>query len=676
MAKRLQNNDVIGLVGTSASEWIQEIQAGETTHAIAVKHGIKFFNGSQDTTGVEWDGVQDLEVIIPTLADIVSNPVTLKGVIDAAENIPSSASNGDLYYIGTDGVTVGGQLCEAGDMAIYYNNAWHVISGENQVSIVPAANNGVASVLLSGTASNLITVEGKTLALGVDYSALHDVVSVDKAGTEGLTVSGGKVNVAAKYIGLSQANGSTLDIAETVSFSLPTALASGAVTIDSVFQASDFTFTSGSFPTIAKNTETISVTASHSMSISKSGADGATGDYVTDVVAIKGVSFGAGSSTSAEDLAYVGSLAAASGKSFVSGIHAWREADADAVPAFTVYGSVNASAEDNTFVTGLSSVAAASGDVVSSVTVGTVSIADGAGILTGIDTSGSDFVSSISFGTAISDSANAWFYDGLTEGNDVVTAVDFGSTTLVADSSSNFAGSAVVAASVSNHVLSFSTGSFMTPVSVSVSGQGTTKAGFTKSGVSLSGFSYASKGFTTGSLSQADTTISYKSFVTAAVSLSQDSVKYYLDKEEEHAYAATMSYVKLNTTDATMSKNTPVLVNPDITAAIPANQVAVALSGGVLPTFSVGEATGSISGTVGTALASDTFSFLGIDSTKSATIPGAYTLVEDSATFTGAISVAEADQYDVTNATVAIPSGAFVSDVYVDSSAVSVNPGE
>ena len=28
MAKRLQNNDVIGLVGTSASEWIQEIQAG------------------------------------------------------------------------------------------------------------------------------------------------------------------------------------------------------------------------------------------------------------------------------------------------------------------------------------------------------------------------------------------------------------------------------------------------------------------------------------------------------------------------------------------------------------------------------------------------------------------------------------------------------------------------
>ena len=44
MAKRLTNNDVIGLVGTAASNYIQEIYDGANTHAVAVKNGITFFN--------------------------------------------------------------------------------------------------------------------------------------------------------------------------------------------------------------------------------------------------------------------------------------------------------------------------------------------------------------------------------------------------------------------------------------------------------------------------------------------------------------------------------------------------------------------------------------------------------------------------------------------------------
>ena len=84
MAKRLVNNDVIGLVGESSSAWISEIYDGSTTHAVAVKNGITFFNGQDDSTGFKWDGVQELEVVIPTLADIVTDPVRLVGVIDSA----------------------------------------------------------------------------------------------------------------------------------------------------------------------------------------------------------------------------------------------------------------------------------------------------------------------------------------------------------------------------------------------------------------------------------------------------------------------------------------------------------------------------------------------------------------------------------------------------------------
>ena len=677
MAKNLTNNAVMGLVGTASTNYIQKISDGTTEHVLTVENGITFFNGKQDTTGVTWDGIQPLEVIIPTLSDIVSNPVVLKGVVNSASDIPGTASNGDLLYIGTAGPYFNPAVpCEAGDMAIYYNSAWHVISGEEQITINAAAATASGNdyeFSISGTPKTILNVEGKTVTLVLDYADIRSKVTVDKEGTEGLSVTGGKVNVAAKYVGLSQATGTTLDISKTVSIDLPTALESGAVKInESVLASGDFNFTAGSFPTIAKNAEAISVTASHNMTIAKSGADGATGDYVTDVVAIKGVAFAAGTSTS-NDLSYVGGLSAASGKSFVSGLHAWTQDDGEKAADFTVYGAVTADSNANTFATGFGDEGA-SGDVVSSITVGTVSIASGAGILTGLSGKGNTVLTSVTFGTAVSDAGNAWFYNGLGDGNDVVTAVDFGSTTLVADAQSSFKANAMVSASVSNHVLTFTSAAFMTPVGVSTTGQGTTKAGFTKSGVSLSGFDSTSDSFTTGSLSQATTSISYKSLATAAVSLTQDSIKYYLDKGEGNAYDVVMSYVKFNFTDATMSKNTPVLSNTAITANIPAGQVAVGLSGGTLPSLEISAPSAGLTGSVSTSLTTESVSWLGIDSTKAATIPGAYTLVEDSATFEGAIEVAEATEYGVTSATVAIPAGAFVTDVYVDGVAVTVNP--
>ena len=138
MAKTIDG--VIGFVKetTPATNYIQQINAGNATHDIAVKNGIKFFNGG---TEIDWDGKQAVEVVIPTLADIVANPVVLKGVINKAEDIPSSPSSGDLYYIGTTGEYFG-VACEAGDMAIYYKGTgeetgkWNVISGENQIEFV------------------------------------------------------------------------------------------------------------------------------------------------------------------------------------------------------------------------------------------------------------------------------------------------------------------------------------------------------------------------------------------------------------------------------------------------------------------------------------------------------------------------------------------------------------
>ena len=76
MAKTI--NGAIGFVSgtTPTANYIKQINAGDATYDIAVEHGIKFFNGS-DGDAILWDGTRPLEVVIPTLADIVANPVVL-----------------------------------------------------------------------------------------------------------------------------------------------------------------------------------------------------------------------------------------------------------------------------------------------------------------------------------------------------------------------------------------------------------------------------------------------------------------------------------------------------------------------------------------------------------------------------------------------------------------------
>ena len=669
MAKTIDG--VIGYVGTEASNYIKQINDGTKTHDIAVQNGIKFFNGG---TEIDWDGKQAVEVVIPTLSDIVANPVVFagtvgdNGVITWVDGYSGDPEKGYLVYIQKN-CTFGGQTCEPGDMAVWDGKTWQVIQGENQVSLKASA------LALGKTAQSAITVEGQTLTLAVDYNDVRENTKVRKNTSTTIDVLGAGVSVAAMNIALTQAEGSTYDISTAVGIDLPTKLANGAVTIDSVLEASNFTFTSGSFPTISKNGAAVSASVSHNMSIGKANAeDGANGDYLTNVVAIKGVSVVDAAVGDSGAFGFVSGLAAATGKSFISDIHTWTATDADKPADITVPGAVSAVASKNTFVNGFSAAAGDSGDIVSSITVGAVTIASGEGILTGVSTSGSDFVSSVTFGTAISDNKNQWFYNGLGEegvSGDVVTSVAFGTTKLVSDST--YAASAMVSATVSGHVLSFSTGSFMTPVNISVSGQEVKKKSFTKSGVSLSGFSYASKGFTTGSLSQAATSVSFKNVLTGAVTLTQGAdTKYYLDKEESNAYTPLMSYKKLTTTDATFTKNSPALQNTTITATIPSNTFAVSLEGGSLPTFAVGAPTGKITGTVGTELTTVPKEWLGVDpKKKDIPVAGAYTLTSDASV--AGIAVASAGEYDVKAGTVTIAADSFVTDVLVDGTAVGVS---
>ena len=665
MAKQISDADVFGLVGTPSTNYIKQISDGTTAHDLTVVNGIKFFNGKSDTSGIEWDGVQALEVVIPTLADIVANPVVLKGIINSASDAPENPQDGYLVYIGADGVEFGGQICEAGDMAVYYNGAWHVIQGENQVKLAGTVDaSGNYGVVLSETAAKVLEVEGKDLNLSVNYADILGKISAIGNTQISRPLANGQVTVEGKYLTLSSTTGEATDITTSVSIDLPTFLADGTVTIaDKVLASSDFTFSEGSFPTISKNVAAITVEASHNMTITASG----TGDFVTGVTAIKAVALEDGDATT-NNISYVTGITAASGKSFVSGIHAHGTADGETAPDFTVPGVVTVDADANTFATGFSA-ASDSGDVVSSISVGTVT----GTFVTGLTGNGSSVLTSVTFGDADVDTTGTrnWFVTGLGAGTDVVTDVTVGATSLIADNNSSFASNAVVSATVNaSHVLVFNTGSFMTPVAISKAADTITKGGLTKGGVKLTGFDSASDTLATGSVNQANTSISYKSLNTAAVSLSQGTVGFHYDKEYSDAYSASMGYKKITVTTADVVKAGAVLSNTAITANIPADTVAVGLNAGTLPSLTIDAPSATISGTVGTALTTESKSWLAVDPAKKS-IAGATTwnLVETSEAGAGVIEVADAGRYEATG-NVVIPANTFVADIQVSGTSV------
>lgn len=647
----------IGFTGVSSANYIKQIFDGSVTHDIAVQKGIKFYNGGKDdSVAVTWDGTQELEVVIPTLADIVANPVVLKGIIKK-DNVPTSGSNGDLYYIGEIGEYFG-VACEPGDMAIYYEGNWNVISGENQIELAGTADDsGNHSVVLSETAAKVINVEGKDLSLSVNYADILGKITADGNGEKTIALKNGKTVISGKYLTLSSVAGVATDITKSVSIDLPTALKSGVVTISNkVLVKDNFTFTSGSFPTIKKNDAPITVNASHSMTIAASGD----GSFVTGVDAIKSAKLVNGDS-STNDIAYVAALSAVAGKSFVSGIHAHGAADADKTPDFTVPGVVTADASVNTFVTGVED---STSGLVSSITVGKVT----GDFVTGLTNGGTSVLTSVTFGDAIEDSTRSWFVTGLADNAAAVTAVDFGEVVVTPQTSDAF-----VSASVNNHVLSFNTGKFMTSATASLSGTKVTTKAFTKGGVKLTGFDKASDTLTIGEVSQADTTISYKSLTTGAVTLSQGTTGFHFDKAESDAYSPIMGYKKVEVSAATTTKSGAVLQNTAITATIPADAVVVSLNAGTLPSLTIAAPTGTIAGTVGTELTTVSKDWLAVDPNKK-DIAGATTwsLVETSVSTEG-IEVAKAGTYDVNGNTV-IEANSFIAAVKVSGTLVPSTP--
>jgi hypothetical protein len=437
----------------TVANWISQINAGGTTYDIATHHSITFKEGDEETT---WNGLSDLTVVIPTIQDIVQTPIEFAGTVGADGTITWNAEHSDgsdgpetgyLVFVTAD-CTFEGHACEAGDMAIYDGTKWNIVSGENQVQLVGTVKDNKVTVAV-GAAQDVLTVEGKTLALTLDYEELNKHVETTGGKTETAT---GTSTVATKYLKLSKGEDSTETIGEVKTIKEATQLADGTVTItgaDTLVTDVTFgTFTQGEMPTLTLNADdrTLAVTGG---SLTKTDT---VKDFVTDVTFGK-VVLETAQDGEADTFSLVGGIQSGAGQAFVTGI--------DGKTEFTVAGHIKPTdGESATYLSGLAGLTEA--EVVTSITDGSIVV----------DDSKTDFVKGFSDGS-----------------NTVIASVSSNTTTANVLSS----------ATVKNHVLSFGNVDVVNSVTVD-----TTDKTLVKSGYKYTAPTAITTAFTTGGFEKTD----------------------------------------------------------------------------------------------------------------------------------------------------------------------------
>lgn len=439
------------------TNWISQINAGGTVYDIATHHGITFKDGKNDETGVVWNGLSDLEIVIPNITDIVQTPIEFAGTVGADgvvswnDGHTDGPQTGYLVFITAD-CTFNGNACEAGDMAIYDGANWQIVSGENQVKITGTTNGEIAennrTVVAVGAAKDVLEVEGKALALTLDYADLNGHVKVSNGTSENVT---GTTVVAEKYLKLSKDADKTETIGEEKTLKKAEKLANGAVSftgLDALVTDVTFgTFDGGKMPEIVMNSDDRVFNVAGG-SLTKTSAS----DFITGV-SLGAVTFGSATEGESGAFSLVNGIQAGQGQAFLTGI--------DGKDNFTVEGYIKPTAGVSaTYVTGLE-------DGITKV------------------------VTSITEGSITFDSAANTFVTGLVGGVEkVITGV---TATAKNDTS------VLNEAKVENHVLSFGSTNVASGVDVQ-----TTSTAFTKGGYAYTAPSATTKSFTTGGFEKVD----------------------------------------------------------------------------------------------------------------------------------------------------------------------------
>lgn len=620
----MADNSIV-LKGTKSQNYIQQINAGGTIHDIAVQKGITFYNGNGGSA-TSWDGTQALEVTIPTLSDLVQDPIRFAGTVGSdgiakKDGVAITPAKGDLVFI-TANCKFNEVACEAGDMAVYDGKVWSIVSGENQVTIKNATPTTVAAnkteVELSLAAKTVLDVEGKELVLKLPAKLLEGIgvtKNVDK------TISlntGAKASVDAKWITLSHTPAAqATSIGSNKTIALPSKLADGKVTFSgdtSLVKPGDIAsaWTAGTDGSHSKGE--VAVTVSGGVKLTK----GAGEDFVTGY-------------TPSSDSFVKSALKSASLK-----VSSTKPASGETVAVNPVLTSNPTFKNDTTqFATGITTTTTDADFTIP----GAVSVSDASS-----KPSSNGVVVDVTLPTLGDDSSFTDVnYASATASTGVIASI--GNPTVRINN-----GSVISSVSVSGHVLSFGTA---TVTATATQGTATYKRAQYKKTVVNN---------TPG--------ISYGSIQTAA------GTGYKLNKQAVNATLTpgTINYIGVQTTGVstadkgsaltgiTLSKGAYTAALSDVAGTIASGTVVTSVTDAHVPTLGTVSATGKITGSVATTLSTSNVK-LGTFTSDTASINiGTWALGESENSVDGGIAVGKSGNAQVTGA-ITIVSGTYVTDV-------------
>jgi hypothetical protein len=550
MAENILKNEVLNHDGTAVTNWISQINVADTIYDIATHHGITFKDGKGDTVGTTWNGLTDLEIVIPNITDIVQTPIEFAGTVDGDGKITWTNGHGEtpevgnLVFIAAD-CTFEGKACEAGDMAIFDGENWNVVSGENQVSIVGTMDGDNRATIAIGASKDVLTVEGKTLALTLDYADLNDN-HLTKSNGGVVNVAFGDMTVDSIGIKLNKAADVTNTIGEEKSFQKATKLADGTVALENatglVNGITWGEFNAGTATTHEMNKEKDLVVTGGNLDLTSKQETGA----FVDSVKINDIKFAEATKGEAGSISMVTGISVVEGQSFVNGIHT---TGTDETADLTIKGyALPTNGMETKFVEGLVDNL----NPVTSITAGAFNLVDGSDLATGFGVEGDagDVVSNVS----------------VTANND----------TPVYNSMS-----------VTDHVLSFGTTKVTSNVSTTCKYKSLTKTGFEY---------IAPKATTTA-------------FVTSGFK-NADDVKYTFGKAKETTYETTSANWKLNTPALTVTMGSYSFNDDGMKANVPEGTFVASVTAGALPTLGTSSfTTTDVTGSVKTDLTTEEFKF-------------------------------------------------------------------
>lgn len=592
--------------GADVTNWISQINAGGTIYDIATHHSVTFREGQGGATTV-WNGLTDIEVVIPTITDIVQSPIEFAGTVGASGEVEWNSAHADgpktgyLVFVTAD-CTFGDYACEAGDMAIYDGSKWNVVSGENQVKIVAGTAEGVAegnrTTIAVGSAKDVLVVEGKALALTLDYTEIDKHITLTPGDVE--TVTFGDVTVDSTYIKLTQDAGSDFEIAEDVNIDVPTQLKDGKVELKGatglVNSITFGTFNPGTLPSFTPNSE-------KQLSISGGNLVAGTGsDYVSDVT-FGNVTFKPADASDENKISMITGITAGEGTEFFKGVHVTKANEGETAD-FTIKGyTAPTNGITTKFVEGLEDNLTP----VTSVTGGDFKLIAGNDLATG-------------FGEEKNDKTGEVLSD----------------VTVVANNNA----SVLSTATVTDHVLSFGSVNVTDSITTTYKSKSLSKTGFEYTPVAATNTNFVTSGFT----NVAD-------------------VDYTFDRKKETIYTPDTASWKLDTPELNVTKGAYTIDRTTMKATVPAGVFVGSADAGTLPSYEGYDfGTTDVTGSVSTELTTAKQTIHAVKSGVTAVaMPGAYHLVNESGD--GAIEVAAAG--DSVNITATVDLEGYVTDVTI-----------